>query len=216
MRKARYRLTLRDALNYVLDHRLPSSPYTHPNPAFLMQVGNPLAQRRVFTADDMERCCQPSDICRNCPLPPCLQLVRWETWLGLSSTGPSLEFLEYTREAATLWTGRNRGPCMVEGCRCRGRQAPVVPGYEEEIGDEEIGVAEEADEESIVIKTEALARTVTATVPVSLVTALATAAAWRSDEKRMGDRTVGAALYWRLVRGEQWTSADEVGPSSNR
>jgi len=35
---ASFRLTLREALNFVLDHRPPSSPYTHPNPAFLMQL----------------------------------------------------------------------------------------------------------------------------------------------------------------------------------
>ena len=76
------RLTLRDAFNYVLDHRPGGSPYTHPNSGFLMQ------------------------------------LVSWEKHLGLALEAPSLEFREYAREAASAWSGRNRGPCTQPGCRC--------------------------------------------------------------------------------------------------
>jgi protein-tyrosine phosphatase len=77
-----FRWPLRQALNFVLDHRPPESPLTHPNSNFLMQ------------------------------------LVRLEARL-LSPSAPSLEFFEYTREAHTVWNGRNRGPCVVEACCCR-------------------------------------------------------------------------------------------------
>jgi protein-tyrosine phosphatase len=77
-----FRWPLRQALNFVLDHRPPESPLTHPNSNFLMQ------------------------------------LVRLEASL-LSPDAPSLEFFEYTREAHTVWNGKNRGPCAVEACCCR-------------------------------------------------------------------------------------------------
>ena len=77
-----FRWPLRQALNFVLDHRPPDSPLTHPNSNFLMQ------------------------------------LVRLEARL-LSLTAPSLEFFEYTREAHTVWNGKNRGPCVVDACCCR-------------------------------------------------------------------------------------------------
>ena len=77
-----FRWPLRQALNFVLDHRPPESPLTHPNSNFLMQ------------------------------------LVRLEARL-LSPSAPSLEFFEYTREAHTVWNGKNRGPCAVDACCCR-------------------------------------------------------------------------------------------------
>ena len=73
------RWTLRTAFQFVLDQRKSTSPPSHPNSGFLMQ------------------------------------LVRWEKKLGLCpETGPSLEFLEYAREAHRQWSGRNRGPCAKE------------------------------------------------------------------------------------------------------
>ncbi len=47
-----------------------------------------------------------------------MQLVRWEK-RHLARDEPSLEFLEYTREAHRAWNGRNRGPCAKNECVCR-------------------------------------------------------------------------------------------------